>query len=140
MAPTYDGFYGDIRYVGCRPEESPLKLVDGRYCDDLERRINHDTNTFILCNPQNPTGNCWSAEDLSRIGEICTRRRVVVLSEKIHCDFVASGNEYTLFATLPNKEAVKNSITFKAASKSFGLAATEFAAVACRIEFQSTRG
>ena len=32
--------------------------------EDFERRISHDTNTFILCNPQNPTGNCWIAEDL----------------------------------------------------------------------------
>ncbi len=130
LTPTYDGFYGDIRYVGCRPEESPMKLVDGRYSidfEDFERRINHDTNTLILCNPQNPTGNCWSAEDLTRIGEICLRRRVVVLSDEIHCDFVTKGNKYTPFATLPNKEIVKNSITFKAASKSFGLAAMKCA-------------
>ena len=36
--------------------------------EDLERRISHDTNTLILCNPQNPTGNCWSKEDLLRAG------------------------------------------------------------------------
>jgi len=130
LTPTYDGFYGDIRYVGCRAEESPMKLIDGRYSidfEDLERRISYDTNTLILCNPQNPTGNCWSAEDLSRIGELCTRRRVVVLSDEIHCDFVTRGSKYTPFATLPNKEVVKNSITFKAASKSFGLAAMKCA-------------
>ena len=51
-----------------------MKLVNGRYSidfEDFERRISHDTNTFILCNPQNPTGNCWSPEDLTRLGEIC---------------------------------------------------------------------
>jgi cysteine-S-conjugate beta-lyase len=130
LTPTYDGFYSDLRYTGCRPEESPLKLVDGRYSidfEDFERRISHDTNTFILCNPQNPTGNCWSAEDLTRLGEICLRRRVVVLADEIHCDFVTKGNKYTPFATLSNKEVVKNSITFKAASKSFGLAAMKCA-------------
>ena len=50
---------------GTNAEESPLKLVNGRYSmdfEDFERRIGHDTNTFILCNPQNPTGNCWSQE------------------------------------------------------------------------------
>ena len=49
-------------------EENPLKVVNGRYSidfEDFERRISHDTNTFILCNPQNPTGNCWSPEDLT---------------------------------------------------------------------------
>ena len=130
LTPTYDGFYGDISFVGCKPEESQMKLVDGRYSidfEDLERRINHDTNTLILCNPQNPTGNCWSAEDLTRVGEICMRRRVVLLADEIHCDFVTAGNKYTPFSTLPNKDIVRNSITFKAASKSFGLAAMKCA-------------
>lgn len=130
LTPTYDGFYGDIRNAGCTPEESPMKLVDGHYSidfEDLERRISHDTNTLILCNPQNPTGNCWSAEDLTRVGELCTRRRVVVLADEIHCDFVTKGNKYVPYATLPNKEIVKNSLTFKAASKSFGLAAMKCA-------------
>lgn len=126
LTPTYDGFYTDLTFTGTRAEESPLKLEGGKYSmdfEDFERRIGHDTNTFILCNPQNPTGNCWSAEDLMRIGEICLRRRVVVFADEIHCDFVTRGNKYTPFASLKNKDIVNNSITFKAASKSFGLAA-----------------
>jgi len=128
--PTYNGFYGDLTYTQTKPEENPLKLVNGRYSidfEDFERRISHDTNAFILCNPQNPTGNCWSAEDLMRLGEICLRRRVVVLADEIHCDWVTKGSKYTPFASLPNKAVVNNSITFKAASKSFGLAAMKCA-------------
>lgn len=126
QTPVYDGFYSDLRFAKVKAEESPMKFADGRYSmdfEDLERRIGHDTNTMILCNPQNPTGNCWSAEDMIRLGEICLRRRVVVLADEIHCDFVNKGQKYTPFASLPNKAVVDNSITFKAASKSFGLAA-----------------
>jgi cystathionine beta-lyase len=103
-----------------------MKFVNGKFqmdFEDFERRISYDTHTFILCNPQNPTGNCWSAEDMTRIGEICLKHRVVLLSDEIHCDFVAKGQKYIPFASLPNKAIVDNSITFKAASKSFGLAA-----------------
>ena len=128
--PTYNGFYGDLRFTGTKPEESLMKLVDGRYqidFDDFEKRISMDTNAVILCNPQNPTGNTWSPEDLMRLGEICLKRRVVVLADEIHCDFVNKGGRYTPFATLPNKAVVNNSITFKAASKSFGLAAMKCA-------------
>ncbi|MBI3665313.1 MAG: aminotransferase class I/II-fold pyridoxal phosphate-dependent enzyme, partial [Acidobacteria bacterium] len=128
--PTYNGFYGDLTFCNVKPEESPMKLVDGRYSidfEDLERRISHDTNTLILCNPQNPTGNCWTREDLTRLGEICLRRRVVVLADEIHCDFATKGNKYTPFSTLENRDIVNNSITFKAASKSFGLAAMKCA-------------
>ena len=130
QTPTYNGFYSDLTASGTIEEANPLKLVNGRYAmdfEDLERRISHDTNTLILCNPQNPTGNCWSKEDLLRLGEICTRRRVVVLADEIHCDFVTKGNKYTPYASIGNKEIVNNSLTFKAASKSFGLAAMKCA-------------
>jgi cystathionine beta-lyase len=128
--PIYNGFYSDLRYLQLQAEESPMTLKDGRYAidfEDFERRISHDTNTFILCNPHNPTGNVWSPEDLMRLGEICLRRRVVVLADEIHCDFVTRGHKYTPFASLPNTAVVDNSITFKAASKSFGLAAHKVA-------------
>src|SRR5207245_3483635 len=126
MTPVYDGFYSDLDFCHVKAEESLMKQVDGRYSidfTDLERRISHDTNTLILCNPQNPTGNCWSPEDLTRIGEMCLRRRVVVLADEIHCDFFTKGSKYTPFATLPKKDIVRSSLTFKAASKSFSLAA-----------------
>ena len=94
LTPVYNGFYSDLRYLQRPAEESRMTLVDGRYSidfDDFERRISHDTNTFILCNPHNPTGNCWSADDLMRLGEICLRRRVVVVAGEIHCYFVNKG-------------------------------------------------
>jgi cystathionine beta-lyase len=130
QTPTYNGFYSDLRFTRTIPEESPMKVVNGRHqmdFEDLERRISHDTNTLILCNPQNPTGNCWSAADLTTLGEICLKRRVIVLADEIHCDYVTKGNKYTPFASLPNKAIVDNSVTFKAASKSFGLAAMKCA-------------
>ena len=126
LTPAYDGFYGDISYVGCKPEECLMKVVNGRYTidfEDFERHISNDTNTMILCNPHNPTGNCWTREDLTRIGEICTRRRVLVLADEIHCDFIMKGHKYTPYSTLSNRDVVMNSITFKSGSKSFGLSA-----------------
>jgi cystathionine beta-lyase len=107
-----------------------MKYSNGKYSidfDDLERQITRDTNVMILCNPQNPTGNAWSKADLTRIGEICLKKRVIVLSDEIHCDFMNKGVKYTPFSTLENRDVVNNSITFKAASKSFGLAAMKCA-------------
>lgn len=125
--PTYNGFYGtDLRITRTIANDSPMKLVDGRYTidfDDFERRIDSETHVFLLCNPQNPTGNCWTREELLQLGEICLRHRVVVLADEIHCDFVRPGYKYTPFASLPDKEIVDNSVTFKAASKSFSLSA-----------------
>ena len=127
--PTYNGFYSDLRFTRTVASDSQMKGVDGMYSidfEDFERRA-RTANVFILCNPQNPTGNCWSPEDLTRMGEICLEHRVVVLADEIHCDFVTKGNKYTPFASLPNREIVDNSLTFKAASKSFSLAAMKAA-------------
>ena len=130
MTPTYNGFYGDLRASFTLAADSPMKLRDGRYSidfDDLQSRISPDTNTLILCNPQNPTGNCWSEEDLMRLGKLCLDRRVVVLADEIHCDFLTKGQKYTPFASLPDKDVVNNSLTFKAISKTFSLAAMKSA-------------
>lgn len=127
--PTYAGFYTDLRFTRTVAEDCPMVEEDGRWSidfDDFERRAQR-CGTFILCNPQNPTGNCWSAEDLARMGEICLKHRVVVLADEIHCDFVTRGNRYTPFASLPDPEVVDNSLTFKSASKSFSLAAMKVA-------------
>ena len=127
--PTYNGFYSDLTFSRTVADDSPMLVdADGRYSidfDDFERRARR-CNTFILCNPQNPTGNCWSPEDLTRMGEICLRHRCVVLADEIHCDFVTRGNMYTPFATL-DPEIVANSLTFKSGSKSFSLAAMKVA-------------
>ena len=128
--PTYNGFYFDLHWSNTVRADSPMILEDGVYSinfADLERRIDNDTHALILCNPQNPTGNCWSKEDLMRLGELCLERRVVLLSDEIHCDFVMKGQTFTPFASLPDKDVVNNSMTFKASSKTFSLAAMKSA-------------
>ena len=127
---VYSGFYMALRQSRTLEENSPMILENGRYridFDDFESRMSHDTDALILCNPQNPTGNCWSEEDLLRLGRMCLEHRVVVLSDEFHCDFVMKGQKYPPFASLPDKEVVDNSITFKAASKTFSLAAMKIA-------------
>ena len=128
--PTYSGFYTDLRFTRTVTDDNPMIVdADGKFSidfDDFERRVRR-CNTFILCNPQNPTGNCWSPEDLTRMGEICLKHRVVVLADEIHRDFVTKGNTYTPFASLPDRDIVNNSLTFTSASKSFSLAAMKVA-------------
>ena len=126
MTPTYNGFYSDIRWSRTVPNESKMINNGGVWevdWDDLESRMTADTAAILLCNPQNPTGNCWSQDDLMRIGQLCLENQVTVLADEIHCDFVMKGQKYTPFASLPDKAIVDNSITFKAISKTFSLAA-----------------
>jgi cystathionine beta-lyase len=103
-----------------------MRFENGRYhidWEDLEARMTPDTHCMLLCNPQNPTGNVWSAEDLTRIGELALKHDVVVLADEIHADFVRQGR-YTPFASL-DPEIVSNSLTFKAITKTFSMPASK---------------
>ncbi len=128
MTPTYNGFYSDLTHSRTIKNESELLFENGRYSidwDDFEARMTADTQSLLLCNPQNPTGNVWSEADLMRIGELCLKHQVVVLADEIHADFVRPGQKFTPFASLPDKDIVNNSLSFKAITKTFSMPASK---------------
>lgn len=128
MTPTYNGFYSDLTRTNTIKNESELVFENGHYSidwDDLESRMTPETHAILLCNPQNPTGNVWSEEDLLRIGEMCLKHGVVVLADEIHADFVRAGQKYVPFASLPDRDIVNNSLTFKAITKTFSMPASK---------------
>jgi cystathionine beta-lyase len=128
MTPTYNGFYSDVTNTQTIKNESEMVFENGRYSidwDDFEARMTADTQTLLLCNPQNPTGNVWTEEELLRIGELCLKNQVVVLSDEIHADFVRAGQKFTPFASLPDKDIVNNSLSFRAITKTFSMPASK---------------
>ena len=125
LTPIYDGFQTHCRHTRVEISESEMLYKNGRYeinWDDLEAKMTPDTRSMIVCNPQNPTGNVWTRDELLRIGRMCLERDIVVLSDEIHSDIVRGGRKYVPFASLPDKAVVNNSITFNAISKTFNLA------------------
>lgn len=88
--------------------------------DFEEKIIQENIKLFFLCNPHNPVGRVWSEEELIRIGDICYRHGVIVVSDEIHADFVFSG-KHSVFANL--KEEYKEiSIVATSPSKTFNIA------------------
>jgi cystathionine beta-lyase len=98
---------------------------DGKYhidFDDFEKKIveNH-IPLFLLCSPHNPTGRVWTREELTRMGEICVKHNVIVVSDEIHEDFVFGDRKHIVFASL-SKEFENISITCTSPAKTFNLA------------------
>lgn len=122
--PVYHPFHNVTRHYGRQVVENPLKeRADGLYdmdLDALENLIDDQCKLFILCNPHNPGGVCWSAETLRCLAEICDRHHVLVISDEIHADMAVFGHRHTPFATV-SPEAEQNSITFCAPSKVFNM-------------------
>lgn len=132
LTPVYNIFFNSILNNGRNVLESRLKYDGSRYridLDDLEEKLSDpQTTLFILCNPHNPVGKIWERETLERIGDLCSKHHVLVLSDEIHCDITEPGWEYTPFASV-SENCRTNSITCVAPTKAFNLAGLQTAAV-----------
>lgn len=132
QTPVYNIFFNSIVNNGRNVVESPLRYDGNTYqmdFEDLEGKLsNPQTTLMILCNPHNPVGRIWSREELGQIGELCRKYHVTVISDEIHCDLTAPGQEYVSFASV--SESCRNSsITCIAPTKAFNLAGLQTAAV-----------
>ena len=132
LTPVYNIFFNSILNNGRNVLDSRLKYDGSRYqidLDDLEEKLSDpQTTLFILCNPHNPVGKIWERETLERIGDLCSKHHVLVLSDEIHCDITEPGWEYTPFASV-SENCRTNSITCVAPTKAFNLAGLQTAAV-----------
>ena len=132
QTPVYNIFFNSILNNGRQVLESPLQYKDGQYeidFEDLEQKLSDpQTSLMILCNPHNPVGKIWDRDTLARIGELCAKHHVTVLSDEIHCDLTDPGREYIPFASV-SEDCRENSITCVAPTKAFNLAGIQTAAV-----------
>lgn len=130
QTPVYNCFFSSIRNNGCELVENRLRFDGNTYhidFDDLESKAaDPQVKLMILCSPHNPAGRVWTREELTRIGEICLRNDVFVLSDEIHCDLVFPGHKHIPFASLA-EEFAQHSATCMSPSKSFNLAGLQIA-------------
>jgi cystathionine beta-lyase len=123
--PVYYPFASAVRLTRRKLVLNELLCESGRYSidfADFEKKIadNH-VKLFILCNPHNPVGRVWTGDELARLGDICVRHGVVVISDEIHQDFVYGEHTHKVFAELD--PAFRDlTVTCTAPSKTFNLA------------------
>ena len=123
--PVYYPFSGVIKGNGRVVVSNTLIYgEDNRYhidFEDFEKKIvDENIKLFFLCSPHNPVGRVWTKEELIRLGDICYKHHVIVVSDEIHADFVFKG-KHQVFAGL-KKEYEEITITCTAPSKTFNLA------------------
>lgn len=138
QTPVYNCFFSSIRINGCEVVVNPLLYVNGTYRIDFEglERLASDPKVklLLLCNPHNPTGRVWTRQELIRIGEICFRNGVLVVSDEIHCELVFPEHTYTPFASI-SKDFMMNSVTCVSPSKAFNLAGLQIANIVSADEY-----
>lgn len=130
QTPVYNCFFSSIRNNGCEIISSPL-IHDGDTFrmdyDDLENKTaDSNVKLMLLCNPHNPAGRVWTREELEKLGQICLKNNVIVVSDEIHCELVYERNRYTPFASISD-EFLANSVTCISPSKAFNIAGLQIA-------------
>lgn len=130
--PVYNIFYNCILNNGRNVSENRLIYENGAYrmdFEDLEEKLaDPQTSLMILCNPHNPIGKIWDRETLAKVGELCKKYGVTVISDEIHCSLTAPGATYVPFASV-NGVCADISVSCVAASKTFNLAGLQSSCV-----------
>jgi cysteine-S-conjugate beta-lyase len=105
--------------------------VEGRWTFDweaMEKAVTLGTKIFLLCNPQNPLGRAFSAEEIFRLAAFCEAHDLILVSDEIHCDLIFDEEATPHFSALnlPD-ELAKRTITLLAPSKTWNIAGLGYA-------------
>lgn len=123
--PVYYPFKRAIENNGRKAVNCGLVLKDGRYQIDFDAfekcAAREEVKLFVLCSPHNPIGRVWEEWELHKLGEICLKHQVKIVSDEIHSDFVYPGYRHHVLASLSDEFAAIT-MTCTAPSKTFNLA------------------
>ena len=129
QSPVYHVFYHCIENNGLKVLENKL-IARGNYeidFDNLEQLLKQeDTKAMILCNPHNPVGRIWSKEELKRIAGLCGQYNVLLISDEIHCDIIAPGEQFNSIYSLTDK-----AIALVSPTKTFNVAGLHTSLAIC---------
>lgn len=121
--PVYFPFFSAVTDNKRIQLSNQLVLKNGRYhidFEDFEEKAQKAKMCF-LSSPHNPVGRVWTKDELLRLGEICVRNNVIIISDEVHNDLILPGNKHIPMASLSG-EISDITVTCIAPSKTFNLA------------------
>ncbi|BBP44443.1 MalY/PatB family protein [Thiosulfativibrio zosterae] len=122
--PIYPPFLKAPELNDRRCIESPLVLEKGQYHIDFaafESQIQrHHIKLFLFSHPQNPSGRVWQPDELLKLGQICIKHQVIIVSDEIHSDLVYPPFKHVPLASL-SPDIAQNTVTLSSPGKTFNL-------------------
>ena len=126
--PVYPPFARSIKLNNRRLITNSLVEKDGLFeidFDQLEKDfVEEDVKLYVLCNPHNPGGRVWEKEVIEKIGQLCQKHGVLLVSDEIHQDLALFGNKHQSFNTV-NEDFKEFSLILSSATKTFNIAGTK---------------
>jgi cysteine-S-conjugate beta-lyase len=122
--PVYPPFLAVPGNNDCALRTVPLEERAGRWewnRTATEAALDDATRLFLLCNPHNPTGRVFDADELAWIVSLAERHDLVICSDEIHCGLVLDeSSPHRPTATL-SPQAARRTITLMAPSKTWNI-------------------
>ncbi|OIV36375.1 hypothetical protein BIV57_16595 [Mangrovactinospora gilvigrisea] len=134
--PVYGPFPVTVEEAGRRVVNAPLAhdAATGRYeldLDALEDAFRAGNRVWLLCNPHNPVGRCWTRQELSAAAELADRYGVLVIADEVHGPLVHAPHTFTPFSSL-EAESARRAATLFSASKAWNVAGLKCALLTTR--------
>ena len=123
QSPVYFPFFNAIKNNNRKQLNNQLVYDGNTYkidFDDLERKA-RDAKVLLLSSPHNPVSRCWTKKELEKIGDICLRNNVIIVSDEIHGDLILPGYKHTPTAMV-SEDIANITVTCMAPSKTFNVA------------------
>ena len=117
---------GGVPVVIRTTKESGFKLT----AEALEAAITEKTKVLILNNPSNPTGMCYSEEELRAICDVCVKHDLWIMSDEIYYKLIYDGRTFTSVAALSD-EIKAHTIIVNGVSKSYAMTGWRIGYTAC---------
>lgn len=126
--PVYPPFARTVKLNNRKLITNSLVEKEGHFEIDftqLEKDfVEENVKLYVLCNPHNPGGRVWEKEVLEKIGQLCQKHGVLLVSDEIHQDLALFGYKHHSFNTV--KSDFKDfSIILSSATKTFNIAGTK---------------
>lgn len=88
--------------------------------EQLEEAITSDTKAFIICSPSNPTGSCYSMEELKALAAVLGKHPdILIISDEIYEYIVFEGTHAGILQADPNLQ--KRTLLINGFSKGFAM-------------------
>lgn len=106
---------GKVNFIQTKKENN-FKITAG----ELKRNINAKTKLLIINSPSNPSGSVYRKEELQQIADICTSKKIYVISDEIYEKLIYDDLKYFSLASF-NQDIYDLTITINGLSKAYSM-------------------
>jgi cysteine-S-conjugate beta-lyase len=120
--PTYPPFLDVVPLAGRQRVDVPLDpdaATAGLDLGRIDGALAAGARTVLLCNPHNPWGRAFRADELEGLRDLVVRHGARVVSDDVHAPLVLPGARHVPYASLPG--TAEHTTTVLSASKAWGI-------------------